>query len=236
MNKCKFLLLGVIVLFNAQTVQLFAAEGDLQSLDIVDSFVHNQYLLENIKLLELADKCYAEGQFDEAYKYAEEAIQYAQLSDEYINQQMKIIKEANDAITAAQERLNWAENMGAPKNFAGIYEQAKNVYAKALEARSKEDWGNAEKLARQVIAILADIPDKPLFPAQYVVKEWATTKDCLWNIAGKPEIYDDPFQWPVLYRANRSILPKPDDPDLIEPGMILDIPSLKGETRSGVME
>jgi hypothetical protein len=42
----------------------------------------------------------------------------------------------------------------------------------------------------------------------YVVKP----NDCLWTIAGKPNIYGDPFQWPALYKANRDFIR---DPDLI---------------------
>ncbi|SRR5665213_1867155 len=42
----------------------------------------------------------------------------------------------------------------------------------------------------------------------YVVKP----NDCLWKIAGKPNIYGDSFQWPLLFKANRDLI---QDPDLI---------------------
>lgn len=45
---------------------------------------------------------------------------------------------------------------------------------------------------------------------RYIVKN----RDCLWEIAGKPRVYDDPFQWPELYKANRDQIK---DPDLIYP-------------------
>ncbi len=38
--------------------------------------------------------------------------------------------------------------------------------------------------------------------------------DCLWTIAGKPNIYDDSFEWPLLFKANRDEI---SDPDLIYP-------------------
>ncbi len=44
--------------------------------------------------------------------------------------------------------------------------------------------------------------------------------DCLWCISGKSEIYNDPYQWPVIYRANRNQIK---DPDLIYPGQELTI-------------
>ncbi len=39
--------------------------------------------------------------------------------------------------------------------------------------------------------------------------------DNLWNISGKGSIYGDPYQWPLIYKANRSQIK---DPDLIFPG------------------
>ncbi len=44
--------------------------------------------------------------------------------------------------------------------------------------------------------------------------------DCLWCISGKSEIYNDPYQWPVIYRANRDQIK---DADLIYPGQELTI-------------
>ena len=37
----------------------------------------------------------------------------------------------------------------------------------------------------------------------------------LWNISGKSDIYADPYQWPLIFKANRSQIK---DPDLIYPG------------------
>lgn len=44
--------------------------------------------------------------------------------------------------------------------------------------------------------------------------------DNLWNISGKSEIYGDPFQWPLIYKANSD---KIRDADLIYPGQEFDI-------------
>ncbi|MBC8525704.1 MAG: tetratricopeptide repeat protein [Candidatus Cloacimonetes bacterium] len=45
--------------------------------------------------------------------------------------------------------------------------------------------------------------------------------ECLWIISGYPEIYNDPFKWTEIYRANAD---KIEDPDLIYPNQILQIP------------
>ncbi|MDR0388160.1 MAG: LysM peptidoglycan-binding domain-containing protein, partial [Treponema sp.] len=73
-------------------------------------------------------------------------------------------------------------------------------------------------------------------PAQYTVRPWAVSRDCFWNIAGQPWAYGDSTRWRLLYEANKSRLPNPDNPDLIHPGMVLDIPGIRGEVRQGMWD
>ena len=44
--------------------------------------------------------------------------------------------------------------------------------------------------------------------------------DNLWNISAKNDVYDNPYQWPLIYKANRA---KIKDADLIYAGQVLDI-------------
>jgi LysM repeat protein len=44
--------------------------------------------------------------------------------------------------------------------------------------------------------------------------------DCLWNISAMPRIYGNPYQWPLIYKANSSQIK---DADLIYPGQTLAI-------------
>lgn len=53
--------------------------------------------------------------------------------------------------------------------------------------------------------------------ATYLVRK----DDSLWKIAGKPEVYNDPYRWLLLYHANRDQIFLP---DLIYPGMVLLVP------------
>jgi nucleoid-associated protein YgaU len=55
----------------------------------------------------------------------------------------------------------------------------------------------------------------------YVVGTWAENRDCLWNIAGRTEIYGDPFQWPKIWQANTDQIK---NPDVIQPGWVLQVP------------
>jgi len=46
--------------------------------------------------------------------------------------------------------------------------------------------------------------------------------DNLWNISGKESIYGNPYQWPIIYKANSDLIK---DADLIYSGQVFDIPS-----------
>ena len=53
--------------------------------------------------------------------------------------------------------------------------------------------------------------------------------DCLWNIAKKKDHYDNPFAWPIIYKANRDQIK---NPDLIFPKQIFKIPNLTEEEKA----
>jgi nucleoid-associated protein YgaU len=196
---------------------------------------NNKFFLESQRFARLAEGTYNLGDYDASTEYANEAIRNAELSDEYVALQMKI-REANSAIAAAKYRIDWAVSSGASKQFPVEFREAETWYNESLSARIAEEWDTAIDAAHRVVELLAYI-DAPAgtvpLPAQYTVRSWTTFRDCLWNIAGRPWVYGNPRQWRVLYNANRSKFPDPDNPNLIEPGMVLDIPSIRGEFRQG---
>ncbi|MDR1238622.1 MAG: LysM peptidoglycan-binding domain-containing protein [Treponema sp.] len=223
---------------------LAAAAASDAAPEVSQELRNNKYFLESTRLTNLAQESFDYGDYDASANYAAEAIRYAELSDEYVALQLKI-KETNTAIASAKTRLDWAEANGALRRYPNEYGQAQGYYETSLTARSAEDWDGAIDAANQVITLLAYVdgeapgtasPDAAALPAQYTVRPWNVTKDCLWNIAGRPWAYGDPTKWRLIYNANRSKLPQPDNPDLIHPGMVLDIPSLNGELRQGMWD
>ena len=58
----------------------------------------------------------------------------------------------------------------------------------------------------------------------YTVGTWSKTRDCLWNIAKKKDIYDNAWMWPKIWQGNRD---KIKDPDIIKPNWTLKIPEGK---------
>jgi nucleoid-associated protein YgaU len=192
--------------------------------DIPNSIRFNKYYLESQRLAKLAEETYQYGDYDASISIAQEAMYYAMLSDVYV------------AITIAKSRIDWAVASGASKQYPVEFREAETWYNESLKARDAEEWENSIEAAHKVIDLLAYISSPegtfPL-PAKYTVRTWITVKDCFWNIAGRPWVYGNPRQWRVLYEANKSKLPNPNNPNLIEPGMVLDIPSIRGETRQG---
>lgn len=61
----------------------------------------------------------------------------------------------------------------------------------------------------------------------YTVGTWAENRDCLWNIAGKIEIYSDPLLWVKIWQNNTD---KIKNPDIIHPGQVLTIPQKADKT------
>jgi nucleoid-associated protein YgaU len=226
------------------------------SQDVPASLRNNRYYMESLRLTDLAQESYEFGDYDGSTRYAEEALRYAQLSDEYVALQLKI-KEADDAIATAKSRIDWAAQTGAAQKNPEEYGAAEEAYGEATACREEEAWDDAIAAAARVVDLLAYIdgsapavaktpvpatppPASPearaLLPARYTVRPWAVSKDCFWNIAGRPWVYGDPYKWRLLYNANKAKLPDPNNPDLIEPDMVLDIPSVQGESREGAWD
>ena len=241
-NPCRGLGLGLVLVLSLAPLSARASEAEPPSeispltaqfySEYVRAFLNNEYLLENIRLVAMAQERYDQGLYDDAFEIAQESIRYARLSDEYVALHLRI-RETDNAISSARFRLDWAARVGAPTRYAETYRRAQDTFADALAAREREAWDPARDLALRVIGILEGVT--PVLPARFQVRTWAATRDCLWNIAALPEIYGDPTRWPILYQANRHRMPRPGDPDLILPGMILDIPSIAGEIRYGIM-
>jgi nucleoid-associated protein YgaU len=234
--------------FNSLAVLAAAAGTDAAAPVIPANIRNNKYYLESLRLTRLAQQTYEYGDYDASAEYAAAAIENARLSDEYVALQLKI-KAANDAVKAARSRLDWAVSVDAPGRYPDEFTRAQAFYTQAVSERSAERWDEAIEAAKQVLAALANVQaaspvapaappleEKPSLPAQYTVRLWAVSKDCLWNIAGQPWAYGDPAKWRFIYEANRPRLPKPDNPDLIHPGMVLDIPSIRGEAREGMWD
>ena len=85
------------------------------------------------------------------------------------------------------------------------------------QARLKDQQGRLDALKKTLADIIASGEIMPT----YTVGTWARDRDCLWNIAKKPKIYDNPFLWPKIWQGNRDQIK---NPDVIHRGQKLKIP------------
>jgi hypothetical protein len=191
----------------------------------------NAYLLESRRLAKLAEDAFAEGDYDLSAKFADEAAWLAKQSDVYV------------AITTAKYYLDQADASSVSVRLSNEYREAENWYKQSTIARDDEEWDAAIVAANMVTQLLEGLgssggttPSPNALPATYTVRSWSVSKDCFWNIAAQPWVYGNPHQWTVLYNANKSKLSDPDNPNVLEPGIVLDIPSIKGELRQGAWE
>ncbi|MDR1956582.1 MAG: hypothetical protein LBQ30_06995, partial [Treponema sp.] len=146
------------------------------------NLVNNEYFLESLRLAGLAQECFEQGDYDAATAYAEEALKYAILSDEYVARQLDM-READTALAAAKERLDWATSIGAKTQFPGPYNQANSAYNDAVKARSGEKWKDTVTAANKAQAAVKEIETLKAKEADTALAEakkrldWATAID-----------------------------------------------------------
>ena len=142
----------------------------------------------------------------------------------------------DDAANAAEQAIADAKAANAEVAAMGyewrdtgkMIEQAEAAFAdgdydKALELANQalaqaEDAKRQAELERQKFLdrTAGDMDDSMAAGAGAGADSYTVVRgDNLWNISGKSDIYGDPYQWPLIYKANRSQIK---DPDLIFPG------------------
>ena len=83
--------------------------------------------------------------------------------------------------------------------------------------RLKDQQSRLDAIKKNLADIIASGELTPI----YTVGTWAKDRDCLWNIAKKPKIYDNAFLWPKIWQGNRDQIK---NPDVIHKGQKLKIP------------
>lgn len=150
------------------------------------------------KLLDQARAAAERGDEVTAVKLANEAKAQGELAkDQYYLEQAKVM----------------LEEAGAHQSRMSAAEQAK--YRDAMAAVRRGDGRRAHDLAKTLLSTL-DTSESLAVESYQVVHG-----DSLWGISGQDVIYDNPYYWPLIFRANADRIR---DADLIYPGQGLDIP------------
>ena len=136
----------------------------------------------------------------------------------------------------AEAALAKAKDAGAQDKASSQYSSAESKLAEAKKLMDEGQYKKAKQLLEEATqqakmaeqtAIAASKPKiavsatKEAAPAAAPETKW--TKDmnqadnhvvvkgeCLWKISGTKAIYDDPFQWPLIYQANKDKIKNPD--------------------------
>ncbi|MBU0936117.1 MAG: hypothetical protein KKI09_07670 [Spirochaetes bacterium] len=201
------------------------------------SLTNNEYFRKSLELERKSNDAFEYGDYDAAADYAAQAQEYAEMSDLYVAQ-MLLKKDAETAFAEAQARYDWVSGpeVDAALRYPLDYAAATLALEEAKLELSNDSYDKAIEQSKKALSLLALMQKTPVFPAFYVVERKQTLTDCLWRIAELPAVYNDPYLWTELYKANRSIMPEPNNPDLILPGMILRIPALNNEKREGTWQ
>jgi len=136
--------------------------------------------------------------------------------------------EVKNAIYAAKLKNARARNLGMEwRDTAKLIDTAEKEAEICNNARAKILADKAEEQASDAIAQyhaeqerLAAMPEpepESMSMGSYLV----ISGDNLWNIAGQDSIYGNPYQWPLIYKANSGQIK---DADLIFAGQYFDIP------------
>ena len=110
--------------------------------------------------------------------------------------------------------------VNADEENADYLEFAQNLWEMGVNARNEGQFDSANDYFRQAQAYIDVYEANAVFKTYTVVYRKIAT-DALWRIAERGDIYDNPFLWPKIWRANRRII---QNPDLIYPDQVLVIP------------
>ena len=196
------------------------------------SYSNNEYQKKARELTVLAQEAFDEGDYDKAIELTAQAEENAEKSQAYI--QMMIAKaDAEKQMTIAKNQQAWALRVRGDVNYPMAYSAGTKSLENGQIAFDKEDFVGASAYAIEAIQSFSSIEEVTPLPQFYIVRPWAETKDCYWNISGRSYVYNNPTLWENLYQANKSKMKDPANPDLIYPGMKMEIPSITGEYREG---
>jgi nucleoid-associated protein YgaU len=131
-----------------------------------------------------------------------------------------------DAIDARLNELSrlsnqdlWARKaeVDSVQNWINIAQKNPISVIQKYQDRLKDQQIRLDALKKTLADIIANGEAMPT----YTVGTWAKDRDCLWNIAKKPKIYNNPFLWPKIWQGNRDQIK---NPDIIHKGQKLKIP------------
>lgn len=221
----------------------FQAAGDVEA----QRYASDQYMSAEDALNE-ANALMEAKKYKQAREKAVEALKLArQAQASALTQKNAMNQSAKDMYDMALEAVNTANRAGAYTYAPQLMEDAQKTLEEAKKTYEAGDYIAAQQLAEAALSkakqaeeearrveaskkaemqakaqqFAKEIADPGATPRPYPTNHIVIKGETLWWIAEYKQIYDDPFQWPLIYKANRS---KIKDPDLIFPDQNFTIP------------
>ncbi len=198
-----------------------AASGAVQAAKEAGAGKSSPELLKAAEdLLSNAKTSFSAGEFKKAADFASRAFDKAGEAMRLLelrNKAAALLKEAETAIAEAKKA-------GAEKKAAELLGAASEKYNGASKAFTESNYMDTITLASKAIddAKAAIAACAAVKTPEYVVRKG----DCLWRISAKKEVYNDPFLWPMIFKANSD---KISNPDLIYPEQDFVLPAPSGQ-------
>lgn len=134
------------------------------------------------------------------------------------DQQAAAVAAAEQAISEAKASLDAAKAAGAEwRDTADMIAEAESALAAGDTAKAIQLANEANRQSQNALAQYeAEQARLNAMTSSYEVM----AGDSLWRIAAQDDIYGNPYQWPLIYKANRDQIK---DADLIYPGQVFNI-------------
>ncbi|WP_010262845.1 tetratricopeptide repeat protein [Treponema primitia] len=188
--------------------------------------------------LNLGNIAFVRGQYDDAESLYRESLErepenilarlglartcYEQGDYAGAEREYRYVQEANPELAQQYPYLGtWREILGQPLSYSDRL--VTTLWMDAQWQMETEWLTETEQTAAE------QEEESPALAAFYRV----VRGDSLVKIAQRDYIYGNWAKWKHIYEANKNAFPRRGDPGFILPGMILRIPSINGEKRSG---
>jgi nucleoid-associated protein YgaU len=117
----------------------------------------------------------------------------------------------------AQDMINDAKNAGAAnkpeaasnlENAEKLLREGKAKMDKYDFATAKSKFDQAYRAAKKAyeMAVVETCPAPNCCAGPSGTNHTVVKGDCLWNISGQSQYFNDPFLWPLIYDANRDMI------------------------------
>jgi len=121
---------------------------------------------------------------------------------------------------AAAENYEWRDTGELIKQAETAMNEGKNAEAVKLANKARRQAENAVNQKYRELERLGAATSTAVSTVDTAGNYEVMPGDSLWAISGKPDVYADPYQWPLIYKANSDQIK---DADLIYPGQVFTI-------------